>query len=371
MNAFPAVHLKRMDSVDVTVKFSSELTVLALTFVVVILNAYFFMAQPSDESSDSSQFARVLSGKPEENPKLYAKHNTIKTVVSGNHSFITSAKADSFEGLAAGLEEEDASGEPYTNPDVLSQPSPDSVESLITKQIKVYDTQAGDTLKSIGQKFGISPQTIAWANNLPDTTIKPGWHLVILPTDGILHKATSNDTLPDIAKRYNVPVDTIISYNGLENAEDIDKGQMIIVPDGKITPPPAPKKTQVAKKPTDGKVNAAGVVKPKLISNGLGHIFPWGYCTWYVATRTYVPWGGNAKNWLANSKAYGAVVTKEPAIGSIVVTTDNARYGHVAYVEKVESDRFLVSEMNYERFGKVSQRWISRSSKIVRGFIHP
>ena len=33
----------------------------------------------------------------------------------------------------------------------------------------------------------------------------------------------------------------------------------------------------------------------------------------------------------------------------MVVTTDNRRYGHVAYVEQVEATRILVSEMNYEK----------------------
>jgi surface antigen len=374
LNTFPAVHLQKLDSVDFTVKFSSELAMLSIAGVVVLLNAYFFVFHSIDEHSDTSELARVLSFHPEENPKLYARHTTIKTVVGSNLAFISSARADSFEGITAGYSgEQVADEEEFANPDVLAQPSPDSVSGLIAKQIKVHETKEGENLKSIAAQYGISPQTIAWANRLPDTTIKPGWFLVILPTDGVLHKATSNDTLPDIAKRYGVPIDTIISYNGLESAEDIDKDQLIIVPDGKIA---APKPVQqqsapVTSKRNDGKVKPQGTVAPKIVNNGSGHIFPWGYCTWYVATRTHVPWGGNAKNWLANSKSYGAIVSNDPASGSIVVTTDNARYGHVAYVEKVEDDRILVSEMNYEKFGKVNQRWISRSSKSIRGYIHP
>jgi len=81
--------------------------------------------------------------------------------------------------------------------------------------------------------------------------------------------------------------------------------------------------------------------------------------------------GRHAKNWLANAKAYGAVISQAPTVGSIVVTTDNARYGHVAIVEKVEENRFFISEMNYKGLGKTSQRWISNNSRTVRGFIYP
>jgi surface antigen len=372
VNTFPAVHLKKLDGFDFTVKFSSELIVLALTGVAALLNFYFFTLIPPDEYSDNSILAKVLSEAPSENPRLHAKLTTVKTVVAGNNSFITSARAENLNEIyLPTLDTASAPDDEFAN-NVLSQPTPDSVDGLLAKQIKVYETKGGDTLKSVSDQFGISPQTVAWANKLPNTTIKPGWFLVILPTDGVLHKATSNDTLPDIAKRYGASVETIIAYNGLENAEDIDQDQLIIVPGGRIPDPPKPK-PQVPATPSknDGKVNPQGSTKPSIINNGAGHIFPWGYCTWYVATQVHVPWGGNAKNWLTNARSYGAVITNEPSVGSIVVTTDNARYGHVALVKKVEADRFLVSEMNYIKFGKVNERWININSKTVRGFILP
>lgn len=373
INTFPAVHLNRLDGFDFTVKFSSELVVIILTASAALLNFYFFTVTPADEYSDNSTLARILSETPDENPKLHAKLTTVKTIVAGNHSFITSARAENLNDMyLPTLENAQFETEEFSN-DVLSQPTPDSVDVFLSKQIKIYQTQSGDTLKSIAAQFGISPQTISWANKLPNTTIKPGWYLIILPTDGVLHKATSNDTLPDIAKKYNVNLDTIIAYNGLSSPEDIDQDQLIIVPGGVIPEPPKPKPTtsgSVANR-NDGKVNPSGTVKPSTISSGSGHLFPWGYCTWYVASQVHVPWGGNAKNWLTNARAYGAVITNSPSVGAIVVTTDNKLYGHVALVTKVEDDRFLVSEMNYVKFGKVNERWIGVNSKTIRGFILP
>src|SRR5258708_6103449 len=130
----------------------------------------------------------------------------------------------------------------------------------------------------------------------------------------------SNDTLADLAKKFNGNLDTIISYNALKDAEDFNAGDLIIIPGGSVPAPPVPKKTSSAR---SGKINAGGVVVPKAYDSGTGHSFPWGYCTYYVATKVHVPWGGNAKLWLQNAKSFGSLITHTPAIGTIVVTNDS------------------------------------------------
>lgn len=369
-HAFPAVHIKPLDWYDYAMRFSSELLVLVLAVSIAGMSLFNFYWD--DSYDDKSLAAKFLSYHPNLNQKLYEKNTTIVTHIIKNSGFVPLAQASDFESLShadsQGLADEQEADQPFTS-DVLVQPNPDTVSSLISKQIKVYETQPGDTLGSIAAANGIKVQTLMWANNLSSQTIKPGWYLVILPTDGVLHKATSNNTLPDIAKKYNGNLETIIAYNGLENAEDIDEGQLIIVPGGAMPEPPKPKTPSSGA--SSGKVNSKGVVQPKIVNNGTGHIFPWGYCTWYVATKVHVPWGGNAKNWLSNAKAYGAVVSSEPAVGAIVVTTDNSRYGHVAYIESVDDDGITVSEMNYEKFGRVNKRWISQNSRTIRGYIYP
>lgn len=370
LNSFPATHLKPLDWYDYFLRFSSELLILTLALGVMGLNLFHFYA--ADEYSDQSFAAKFLSYHPELNQKLYEKNNIITTQVVNSHNLLPIAEAEGLTGLNTTLMDEPADffesdeGQSLSY-DVLVQPEVDTLGSLIAKQIKVYQTVAGDTLASIAQTNGISIQTLMWANKLESENIRPGWYLVILPTDGVLHKASANDTLPDIAKKYGGNLETIIAFNGLENAEDIDAGQLIIVPDGKM-PTMAPKPRA---KRDSSKVKPGGAVQSKYINNGTGHIFPWGYCTWYIATKVHIPWGGNAKNWLSNARAYGAVVSDQAAPGAIVVTTDNRRYGHVAYVEKVEDGKIFVSEMNYEAFGKVNTRWIPLNNKIIRGYIYP
>ncbi len=360
---------------DISLKFSSEMLVLGLVFVVGGLNIYYFGFFHTRMYTDDSHAAKLLSYHVSLNNKLYAKETSINTVMVSPGGFISQASADDFQGLNANDSYFDNSDDfgLVINENAIVKPNPDSVDSLIAKQIKIYETKDKDTLSSVATANGITVQTLADANKISTSTVlKPGWQLIILPTNGVLVKATSNDTLPDIAKKYSGNLDTIISYNGLENAEDITAGQLIIVPGGHMPLPPAPKPQAKPKPKTDpSKVGGSGVATPRVYDEGTGHLFPWGYCTYYVSTKVHVPWGGNAKSWLANAKAYGAVVSNTPAVGSIVVTNDSRRYGHVALVEQVEDDRFLVSEMNYEKFGKVDYRWIPIGSSSVKGFIHP
>jgi murein DD-endopeptidase MepM/ murein hydrolase activator NlpD len=110
------------------------------------------------------------------------------------------------------------------------------------KEIQEYIVEEGDTLFSISQKFGISLETILWANNLnKNSVIKPGQKLIILPVDGVLHEVRAGDTLSEIAKKYQAKIEDIISFNELENENDIYIGDILIIPGGKMpSPKPAP-----------------------------------------------------------------------------------------------------------------------------------
>jgi len=56
------------------------------------------------------------------------------------------------------------------------------------KEILEYTVQSGDTLSKIAEDFGISLETVLWANDLSkNATISPGQKLIILPVTGALH----------------------------------------------------------------------------------------------------------------------------------------------------------------------------------------
>lgn len=388
LNTFPAIHIKNMDWLDFGLKFSGELLVLTIAIVVAGFNVYYFSA--SSHPGDQSLAAVFLNNHQKLNLKLANKNSALITIVTPR-SFIAQAQADDFAGLDTQnvpLDNGSDAGVVVNEDGLINKPNPDSIQGLIAKQIKIYQTVSGDSLKSIAVQNGISAQTIKWANNLNSDNIKPGWYLLIPPVDGIIAKANSNDTLPDFAAKYNPQrynsdkkirddsaaklLDTIISYNGLADAEDIDDGQIVIIPGGAVTSPPAPPAPAPAPAPKKPGAKPAPNYAPDPGSDysESGHLFPWGYCTWYVASRIHVPWGGNAKNWLANAKAFGAVVSNEPAVGTIVVTTESRRYGHVAIVEAVTDSTITVSEMNYKGKGVEDRRVIARSSGVIRGYIY-
>ncbi|HEX9117328.1 MAG TPA: LysM peptidoglycan-binding domain-containing protein [Anaerolineae bacterium] len=152
---------------------------------------------------------------------------------------------------------------PGINPDVLS----------VGQQIKIpgevpagyggygrYTVQAGDTLNSIAQQFGMTLQDLQAANNIADATaLQIGQVLKVKgtapatggQTAGTQPAATDSgtagstaggsgqtttyivqrgDMLSRIAARYGVTVQYLVNLNGLANADAIYTGQKLIVP---------------------------------------------------------------------------------------------------------------------------------------------
>ncbi|MHB8331046.1 MAG: CHAP domain-containing protein [Candidatus Dormibacteria bacterium] len=105
--------------------------------------------------------------------------------------------------------------------------------------------------------------------------------------------------------------------------------------------------------------------------------YPWGQCTWYVATQTNVPWapGGNADQWVSEDASMGAYAWgTTPRVGSMVVFRPGGAYdpyfGHVAWVVAVVSPTtFIVKEDNFIGFGEVDMREIY-TLQGVEGFIY-
>jgi murein DD-endopeptidase MepM/ murein hydrolase activator NlpD len=99
-----------------------------------------------------------------------------------------------------------------------------------------YIVQKGDTISTIAQKFGVSTDTIRWANDLSDDSISVGDSLQILPVTGVVYKVQSGDTVYSIAKKLASDAQKIVDFpfNDFANPETFSlvTGQMLIVPDG-------------------------------------------------------------------------------------------------------------------------------------------
>jgi N-acetylmuramoyl-L-alanine amidase len=269
------------------------------------------------------------------------------------------------------LAQTDASA--ITKPQIIQ---PSSGRSEIT----TYTTVKGDSVPSIAAKFGISADTVRWANDLGDTdAVGPARKLTILPISGLLHTVAAGDTAETIAKKYSASAERIITINNLE-LSGVTAGQRIVVPDGtKPAPAPAP---VVAAPGTQNQSFGSSLGGSRVNSNvyaTAGNRYAPGNCTWYSYERRAQlgrPIGsfwGNANTWASNARAAGFVVNRTPAAGAIF--TDQAGYfGHVGVVERVlENGDVYVTEMNnyaYGGFNIVNSRTISASQASAYQYIH-
>lgn len=110
-------------------------------------------------------------------------------------------------------------------------------------QIITYNVTSGDTLSTVAEKFGVSVDSIKWANDLKRDSLSIGQELKIPPVTGIVHKVREGDTIYSIAKRYQTEAQKILNFP-FNDFADLDTfalnvGQTLIVPDG-VPPAAAP-----------------------------------------------------------------------------------------------------------------------------------
>ncbi len=106
-------------------------------------------------------------------------------------------------------------------------------------EISAYVVRSGDTLGSIAEMFGVSVNTLIWANDLASKTIAKDQVLVILPISGIQHKVAKGDTIESIAKKYKTDIGEILQYNDIGLHDALAVGDVIIVPDAELDAPAA------------------------------------------------------------------------------------------------------------------------------------
>ncbi|MDP3735299.1 MAG: peptidoglycan DD-metalloendopeptidase family protein [bacterium] len=102
-------------------------------------------------------------------------------------------------------------------------------------QISIYVVRPGDSLSEIADMFGVSVNTIVWANDIErHDLVRAGQTLVILPVSGVRYEVRAGDTLKSIASRYKGDLDEIRQYNDLEEGATLAVGDTVIIPDGEI-----------------------------------------------------------------------------------------------------------------------------------------
>jgi LysM repeat protein len=102
--------------------------------------------------------------------------------------------------------------------------------------ISLYVVRPGDTLSEIADMYGVSQNTILWANDLKSATdIHPGDSLIILPVTGIEHTIVKGETLASLATKYGGNASDIASFNGLDAGAALTPGSTVIIPGGELS----------------------------------------------------------------------------------------------------------------------------------------
>lgn len=202
-------------------------------------------------------------------------------------------------------------------------------------EIRVYTVREGDTLSRVAEMFGVTTNTILWANDLPKATqIQPDDILVILPVAGVQHEIKSGDTIGSIAKKYDGDAEEILRYNEMSNADELVVGDMLIIPGGTVRSVQA----------------RAASVKPVKISGSTGassagfvHPVP-------GATRTQGVHGNNGVDFAAG---HGTTI-RSAAAGEVIVSKSsgwNGGYGQYIVVRHNNGAQTLYAHLSVNYVG--------------------
>lgn len=260
-----------------------------------------------------------------------------------------------------------ATPNPYVEAAVAQQV--DQFTPLISADNEILDKYLNAQSASDGfamNTSSVSTALTARIEPLPDNT-----------AGDVSYFVKSGDVLSVIAMQFDIKTSTLKYVNDLSSADAIKPGMKLKIPkkgyevsatqiakkEAEKTKKLATTKNATSSNATVNKVN----IKPGSSSNG----YTYGYCTYYVAIKRYVPGGwGNANRWFSSAQRGGYATGRAPAVGAIMVSGESW-LGHVAYVESVNNNgTFTISEMNAKGWGVRSSRTIRNDYGKITGFIY-
>ena len=231
--------------------------------------------------------------------------------------------------------------------------------------ISVYTVHKGDTVVGIAKMFGVTSNTILWANDIKGGVIREGQELVILPIAGVRHTVVKGDTLSSLAKKYKADQGEIAQYNNLDAGIALAAGTVVIVPDGEVAAPAARAPSKVK----------AGV---NLYKGGAGPDLG-GYYAWPVAGGV-VTQGIHGYNGIDIGAPSGTRIFAAAA-GTVIIANGgggwNGGYGNYVVIQHDNGTQTLYSHMSRvltARGARVSQGetigLVGRTGKATGAHLH-
>jgi murein DD-endopeptidase MepM/ murein hydrolase activator NlpD len=128
----------------------------------------------------------------------------------------------------------------------------------------LYTIAEGDSLASIATRFGLDGGEVpGWEllfeSNKEDLAgleevLVPGWVLRVPNSEAVLHLVLPGDSISAVAGDYGVTTESIVSANGLADPDNVQIGDILLVPSPSqvpVIPPPAPIVEEVEEPSTD------------------------------------------------------------------------------------------------------------------------
>jgi surface antigen len=304
------IYAQIKEQIPVAMKQAPHLTVFLIASVVIISNIAI--------KSAKADYALMVPSEPSSKIAIAQIADTYTPVISDDSLAVERAYVASDNGF------EINTASAVTTMTEREEPLPDNSNSTVR-----YTVRNGDTLTTLGWKFNVKLATLKYLNDLENIdVIKPGQQLKVPPAG------------------YEVSASQIA-------AKENEKKKKLLASASKSVKSSSSSAKKISH-PVGSKYNG----------------YPYGYCTYYVATRRAVPTSmGNAKYWLSSANRNGMSTGSSPVEGAIVVTNESWA-GHVAYVEEVGNGYIVISEMNYRGWGVISRRSIPSSGGVVRGYVY-
>lgn len=118
----------------------------------------------------------------------------------------------------------------------------ESNEKGARKETINYTVQPGDTLSTIGERFLVNTEVLAYVNNISSSAVlHPGDVLKIPPSKGLekegstlIHVVQEGETVSSIAAKYSVSPQAVVDFNYLEKPYLLHAGEELYIPDATI-----------------------------------------------------------------------------------------------------------------------------------------
>ena len=137
-------------------------------------------------------------------------------------------------------------------PTATETPAP-TPEDTPEPEVIAYEVQPGDTVIAIAEKFGTEPKRIRSLNLLSTDALQVGQVLRVPNIPGVTtphgiptatpapfqYTVQEGDTLLSIALRFDLPLNRLVSVNGLRDEDNLAVGQVLLIPGASASDQPS------------------------------------------------------------------------------------------------------------------------------------